>query len=132
MVMPIGEYIIKEIQAPSGYELYKESIDFEIELDTVTPVKLENTPSPVTGRGSITENKQDKTNPIAEKPEKPEKPENQEKPENSENPQKPENQEKPVKPVPNIPNITIPVIPISAQNINSTEKPKIENIKKAV
>ena len=46
IVMPIGNYTLKEIKAPSGYELKKESIEFEISLDTVTPVTLENEPSP--------------------------------------------------------------------------------------
>ena len=48
IIMPIGTYTIKEIQAPRGYELNKESIEFEITLDTVAPVTLENRKKPTT------------------------------------------------------------------------------------
>ena len=46
IVMPIGKYTIKEIKAPNGYELNKESMEFEISLDTAMPVTLENEPRP--------------------------------------------------------------------------------------
>lgn len=46
IVMPIGKYTIKEIKAPNVYELNKESMEFEISLDTVMPVTLENEPRP--------------------------------------------------------------------------------------
>ena len=51
VVMPIGKYSIKEIQAPSGYDLSTEVVEFEVELDTVATVTLENTPSPIINRG---------------------------------------------------------------------------------
>ena len=51
VVMPIGKYSIKEIQAPSGYDLSTEVVEFEVELDTVATVTLENTPSPIINHG---------------------------------------------------------------------------------
>ncbi|PEC98298.1 hypothetical protein CON17_03655 [Bacillus thuringiensis] len=40
--LPIGNYILVEIEAPKGYELLKEKIAVKIEKDTVVEIKIEN------------------------------------------------------------------------------------------
>ena len=51
--LPVGSYILKEVEAPKGYELSSSSVSVDVEANKIVTVDVVNKKIPEKSNGSI-------------------------------------------------------------------------------